>query len=333
MRPSHIGTAVMPMRAETISLQYPDIAALPRAEDQITFLHLFAVKVSQDDTGVLALDEDKDGRPRKTYLPIATIAAILLGPGSSISQAALSTITRHGTVIIWTGQDASRTHGWAYSLTSSARWAEAQATLWANPDTRINVAVEMYKMRFGDLPPGKPTLARLRGLEGQRMKQTYRMHASKNKVAFKRSYQATDYDDSDPVNQALSSANAALYGVSLAGIVALGCHPGLGFIHSGNINAFVHDIADLHKAEISIPAAFRSVKTHNPGSEARRLVRESMVRANTLGKVVSEIQSLLKDGLRAETPKDSLINEDGSFVPSHTDYSNVGIKEGVDEKT
>lgn len=38
--------------------------------------------------------------------------------------------------------------------------------------------------------------------------------------------------------------------------MALGCAPGLGFVHVGHECSFVYDIADLYKAEVTIPIAF-----------------------------------------------------------------------------
>ena len=54
---------------------------------------------------------------------------------------------------------------------------------------------------------------------------------------------------SGPINQALSAAHAALYGVVHGVIVSLGCSPGLGFVHTGHERSFVYDVADLYKAE------------------------------------------------------------------------------------
>ena len=50
--------------------------------------------------------------------------------------------------------------------------------------------------------------------------------------------------------------HACLYGLAHAVIVALGCAPGLGFVHVGHECSFVYDIADLYKAEVTIPIAF-----------------------------------------------------------------------------
>lgn len=311
----------MVLREETIGLQHPGIQALPRIGEQTSFLYLSEAKISQNATGVIAyLKEGETGR--RVSLPTASLASLQLGPGTSITQAALTTIARHGTVVSWVGADSTRTHGWAYSLTSSARWVEAQAALWADPTTRTQVAVQMYEQRFGGLPPGGTlTLNRLRGLEGQRMRKLYSALAKKHRVTFKRDYNPDRFDDSDGVNQALSAANAAIYGVCLAAITALGCHPGLGFVHAGNISSFVHDIADLYKAETSIPAAFSASKEVNPGAEARRRTREAIVRERIMTRAVTDIQKLLAPGLKAASPNEQVLRTETGFVPGATNYA------------
>ena len=316
-----------PIRSETIALQHPGIGALPRVSEQVSFLHLHHAMIVQDDTGVVALFEE-NGAHHRVAIPTATVAALLLGPGVSITQAALATITRHGTVLVWTGADSSRVHGWAYYLTSSSRWAEAQASLWASPDAHMRVAIKMYERRFGGLPPGGTiTLQRLRGLEGQRMKKLYRALAAKNGVTFRRDYDPNEFDAADPVNQALSSANAALYGVATAAIVALGCHPALGYIHSGSISSFVFDIADLYKAKISIPAAFIASRSESPGNEARRLTRRAMVADGTLSHAVKDIQELLAPGLKEPTGMAlGLLDDDGGLVEAGRNYA-IGVEE------
>ena len=69
-------------------------------------------------------------------------------------------------------------------------------------------------------------------------------------------YDPDDFEGGTIVNQALSAANVALYGVVYSVIVALGVSPGLGFVHTGHDRSFVYDMADLYKADISIPIAF-----------------------------------------------------------------------------
>lgn len=314
-----------PIRSETIALQHPGVASLPRASDQLTFLHVSHAVIVQDDTGVVALFEEK-GVNHRVAIPTAAIAAVLIGPGVSVTQAALVTMARHGTTLLWTGADGSRVHGWAYSLTSSARWAEAQATLWANREARLAAAIKMYEWRFGGLPPGGAiTLQRLRGLEGQRMKLLYRSLSSKHRIAFRRDYDAIDFTSADPINQALSSANAALYGVAAAAIVALGCHPALGFVHAGSISSFVFDVADLYKAEVSIPAAFAAARSDDPSGDARRRTRQAMIAHGTLTRAVKDIQDLLGPGLSGTTGAPlALFDDHGQFVEAGVNYATDG---------
>lgn len=80
---------------------------------------------------------------------------------------------------------------------------------------------------------------------------------------------------------------ACLYGLAHAVIVALGCAPGLGFVHVGHECSFVYDIADLYKAEVTIPIAFEvavQVPEDLP-AVVRRRVRDAMVEHHTFPRI------------------------------------------------
>ena len=51
-----------------------------------------------------------------------------------------------------------------------------------------------------------------------------------------RNYDRSNWHNSDPINRALSAANALLNGLCHAAIVSGGYSPGLGFIHTGKRN-------------------------------------------------------------------------------------------------
>jgi CRISPR-associated protein Cas1 len=112
-----------------------------------------------------------------------------------------------------------------------------------------------------------------------------------------REYDPDDFDASNPVNKALSAAHACLYGVAHSVIAALGCSPGLGFIHTGHERSFVYDIADLYKAEITIPIAFeiasKCVEKDDIGVLTRRAVRDAINDGHILVRAVRDIRSLL----------------------------------------
>ena len=106
---------------------------------------------------------------------------------------------------------------------------------------------------------------------------------------------AQDFASGDAVNQALSAGHACLYGLAHAVIVALGCAPGLGFVHVGHECSFVYDIADLYKAEVTIPIAFE-VAAQAPDdlpAVVRRRVRDAMVEHHILERMVHDIRYLL----------------------------------------
>jgi CRISPR-associated protein Cas1 len=86
-----------------------------------------------------------------------------------------------------------------------------------------------------------------------------------------------------------------MYGVVHAVMVALGVSPGLGFVHTGHERSFVYDVADLHKAEITIPTAFDVVVAGSTdvAGDTRRAVRDKMYDGALLVRCVKDIRALL----------------------------------------
>lgn len=102
--------------------------------------------------------------------------------------------------------------------------------------------------------------------KGARIRAVYRQCSKKWNIPWNgRNYDPENFSGGDPVNQALSAGHACLYGAAHAVIQALGCSPGLGFVHTGHECSFVYDIADLYKADITIPLAFELAATDGKG--------------------------------------------------------------------
>jgi CRISPR-associated protein Cas1 len=158
-----------------------------------------------------------------------------------------------GASVCWVGERGVRYYAHGRPLTHSSRLLIAQAALVSNTRSRVAVARQMYAMRFTGEDVSQMTMQQLRGREGARIRSVYRAMSRKHGVKWDgREYDVDDYESGDPVNKALSAAHACLYGVVHSVIVAMGCSPGLGFIHTGHERSFVYDIADLYKAEITI---------------------------------------------------------------------------------
>ena len=154
----------------------------------------------------------------------------------------------------------------------------------------------MYQLRFPNEDVSHLTMQQLRGREGSRVRRAYRAASQKTGVPWNgRDYRLDDFSASDKVNQALSAGHACLYGLAHAVIVSLGCSPGLGFSHVGHDQSFVYDVADLYKAEVTIPIAFE-VAAEDPEdlpSVVRRRVRDALVKQHILERMVHDIRSLL----------------------------------------
>ncbi|MEU6534575.1 type I-E CRISPR-associated endonuclease Cas1e [Streptomyces sp. NPDC047000] len=284
---------------------------LPRVIDSLSFLYLDVVRVHQDDTGVRAeITTERRGR-ETVYLPTAALACVLLGPGTSITAPALATFARHGTTVLVTGMGGVRCYAATVPGTLTTTWLEHQARAWADDTRRLAVATAMYEHRFGpgQAPPGA-TLQQLRGLEGQRVKALYKLLAQQHRIGrFRRTYDPDAWDTQDPVNLALSAANTCLYGIVHAAIVALGCSPALGFVHSGNQQAFVYDIADLYKAELTIPLAFSLHQSTHPEAEARRSFRDNLRLFRLMPRIVHDLQTLLAPDQAPTRPDDEELDE------------------------
>ena len=167
----------------------------------------------------------------------------------------------------------------------------------------------MYQLRFPDENVAHLTMQQLRGREGSRVRNVYRAYAKETGVAWNgRVYNPDDFSSGDAVNQALSAGHACLYGLAHAVIVALGCAPGLGFIHVGHERSFVYDIADLYKSEITIPIAFQTAAEAPEDLPAivRRRVRDAMVSARILERMVHDIRWLLSPAEESMEPEEAI---------------------------
>ncbi|SEN80575.1 type I-E CRISPR-associated endonuclease Cas1e [Nonomuraea pusilla] len=287
---------------------------LTRMGDRISFIYLERCVLHREDNAITA--EDAEG---VTHIPAATIGTLLLGPGTRVTHQAMSLLGDSGAGVVWVGEQGVRFYSGGRSLNRSSSLVEAQATRWANRRSRLEVAREMYRMRFPDENPDGLTRHELLGREGRRVKECYRRQAQRVDVPWNgRIYIPGDFSAGDPVNQAVTAAAQCMYGIAQTTVAALGCAPGLGFIHSGHELAFVLDIADLYKTEIAIPIAF-DVAAESPddvGSRTRRAIRDHVNKARLLRRCVDDIKRLLLSG---ETVRD-LPDEDVDRVTLQSDH-------------
>lgn len=274
-------------------MERPALQALPQIEDRLTFLYLEHCQINREDSAILIRDDRGT-----TRVPAAAITVLLLGPGTTVTHRAVELIGDAGVGIVWVGEHGVRFYASGRPLTHRAHLLMKQAKLVSNQRTHLAVVRKMYQLRFPNEDVSGLTTQQLRGREGSRVRKTYRASAEKWKIPWNgREFDPDNFSSGDPVNQALSAGHACLYGLAHAVIVALGCAPGLGFIHVGHERSFVYDIADLYKAEITIPIAFEmAAQTLGDLSGAvRRRVRDEMASTHLLERMVKDIRFLLSD--------------------------------------
>ena len=267
--------------------------SLPQIKERISFLYLERCIVNRQSNAISVTDSRG-----AVFVPSALLSVILLGPGTKVTHRAMELIGDSGITVIWVGEQGVRYYAHGRPLTHSSRLLIAQAALVSSPRSRVTVARNMYAMRFPDEDVSKMTMQQLRGREGARVRSAYRSMSRKTGVSWNgRDYNPDDYESGNAVNKALSAAHTCLYGVVHSVIAALGCSPGLGFIHTGHERSFVYDIADLYKVEITVPIAFIIAKDHSEeddiGSITRRSVRDRIMGENLLFRAVRDIRRLL----------------------------------------
>lgn len=275
-----------------------DLHILPKVRDSWSYLYVERTHIDQEDKGICTTDA------RGTvHIPCASLSLLMLGPGTTITHAAVSTVAESGCLIGWVGEQGVRFYAQGMGETRSSSRLLQQARLWASPERRLEVVRRMYEMRFPEPLPSQFTLRQIRGREGARVRAAYAAAARRFGVDWAgRNYDRDDWDHADPVNRALSAANSALYGVCHAAIVSAGYSPAIGFIHTGKMLSFVYDVGDLYKADITVPAAFMAVAQGEAKLESRvrQRCRDLFAEQNLLGRILADL-----DKLMGGTPEDA----------------------------
>lgn len=282
----------------------PDLQALPQVKDRMTFLYLEHCTLERQDGAITVTDENG-----VVHIPAAAISVLLLGPGTRVTHRAMELMGDTGVGAVWVGEHGVRYYAHGRPLTTRTNLLIRQAELVSNTRKHLDVVRKMYQLRFPDENVAHLTMQQLRGREGSRVRNVYRAYAKETGVAWNgRVYNPDDFSSGDAVNQALSAGHACLYGLAHAVIVALGCAPGLGFIHVGHERSFVYDIADLYKSEITIPIAFQTAAEAPEDLPAivRRRVRDAMVSARILERMVHDIRWLLSPAEESMEPEEAI---------------------------
>lgn len=246
-----------------------------------------------------------DANGVRVQIPIGGLACIMLEPGTRVSHAAVVLAAQVGCLIVWVGESGVRLYSAGQPGGARADRLLFQARVALDDDARLNVVREMYRRRFGEEAPSRRSVDQLRGIEGARVREMYKLLAQRHGVAWSaRNYDRKDWDAADIPNRALSAATACLYGLSEAAILAAGYAPAIGFLHRGKPLSFVYDVADIYKFETVAPAAFETAAKIHKGKgdgtpvdrQVRIACRDLFRKSGLLDRIIPDIEDILKSG-------------------------------------
>lgn len=264
---------------------------LPRFRDGWSFLYVEKAVVDREQNGLRIVDE-----AGRIQVPVAALSALLLGPGVKITHAAVVAAGDAGCSIAWCGEQGVRFYASGSGDDRRTENLHFQARAWADEAQRLAVVRRMYLMRFKRrLHPGL-TLEQIRGMEGVRVREAYARASRETGVEWKgRTYRRGAWERTDAVNRALSAANACLHSICHSAVSIAGYSESLGFVHTGKTRAFVYDIADFYKVDLTVPLAFRAVADGEKELESRvrKMCRAAFYREKLLERIIPDIQRAL----------------------------------------
>jgi CRISPR-associated protein Cas1 len=252
---------------------------------------------------------DKNGV--RTHIPVGGVACIMLEPGTRVSHAAAALAARVGTLLVWVGEAGVRLYASGQPGGARSDRLLYQAKLALDDTARLKVVRQMYEFRFGEKSPERRSIEQLRGIEGARVRKMYELLAQRYGLKWeKRQYDPNNWDRSDVLNKCVSAANACLYGITEAAVLAAGYAPAIGFIHTGKPLSFVYDIADLFKFNTVVPVAFQIAahKPQEPGRAVRLACRDVFRREKVLARIIPTIEQVLAAGeMQPPTPHEEAV--------------------------
>lgn len=250
-------------------------------------------------------------------LPHQSVSIILLGPGSSVTHDALRILSAHGCALAAIGLGGVRFYTAPPLLPDTSALARRQITLWADPKLRIEVARQMYTIRFGEEVKAR-TIEMLRGMEGGRLKRLYDLTAQRFGVPWNgRRYDRANPNSTDIANQAINHAASAVEAAAAIAVAATATIPQIGFVHEDSGQSFVLDVADLVRHDATLPIAFGAAQQVLKGRDENleRVVRqkaaETFNRDQVISKLIDHIKALLGAPAAGDisTPSDQPIDK------------------------
>src|SRR3989304_7759109 len=89
---------------------------LPKARDSLSYLYVEHCRIDQEAKAIAI--HDAEG---KTPVPCASLCLLMLGPGTSVTHAAVRALAEDGCLVLWTGEEGVRLYAQGLGETRSGR--------------------------------------------------------------------------------------------------------------------------------------------------------------------------------------------------------------------
>lgn len=278
------------------------VSNIPNITSQISFLYVEHAYIHVKNSAILIIKGST-----KTPVPSYSLGCLILGPGTSITHAAITALQGSGCLVCWEGENQKAFYAYGMEENRKSKNFLKQVDYYSNQELHMKVVKKMYQKRFPDISLKRKSLAQLRGMEGLRVKNQYKEVAERYGIHWVgRVYDSTDWDSIDFQNQSIITGNKLLYNICHSVILALGYSATIGFIHTGSMRSFVYDIADLYKLNYVIEPVFKALSEGASDEDDIRSAIRKEIYTNKL------IKQMVKDlGWLFEEDHIPLVNDEG----------------------
>jgi CRISPR-associated protein Cas1 len=259
----------------------------------------------------LAYCQAKNGIKNFFAIPLKSVPVLILGPGTSVTNAANRMLAEENIILCWTGGGGSPLYYASQNEYRPTKYMQKWFTIWQDDKKRIRVAKNLQANRIDwvnqrwtklGLPDveeiGNRYLAQIELLDNKQdilleearyTKNLYGIIANHYKIEFERKKYLEE--NKDVYNQFLDHGNYLAYGIAASALWILGIPFSLPVLHGDTRRgALVFDIADIIKDGIIMPQAFESAYHLENRKEFRKKCIDTFVRKKILRYLILSIK-------------------------------------------
>ncbi len=209
---------------------------------------------------------DEGSKSRYWNIPIANTTSILLGTGTSITQAAMRELAKAGVLVGFCGGGGTL---WTSRVMKDAGFSIST--------DHLHSALNHHREAISKAPSTIDLLT----LEARLTKTLFKLAVNAvDYVGFTRAKRGTG---TDPANRFLDHGNYLAYGLGATATWVLGIPHGLAVLHGKTRRGgLVFDVADLVKDAVILPQAFISAMRGDEEQEFRQACIERLTRTESL---------------------------------------------------